>query len=240
MEEKPIILIVDDEEKIIEVVASYLEANGYSVFTATNGTQALELFQKEQPSLVLLDLMLPDLSGEEVCTIIRSQSRVPIIMLTAKTQERDQLYGLNIGADDYITKPFSLKTLMARIEAVLRRSEGSEKPLSSRAVFGGGDLEIDFESHTVKKAGKDVQLTPHEFKLLAVLVRYSSKVFTREELIEAAFGYEYDGYDRTIDSHIRNIRSKIEDHSRKPEYIKTVHGVGYTFGGGDLGKNPKP
>lgn len=222
-----IILVVDDEVKILEVVESYLEAQGYQVLTAENGAEAFALLDKHEISLVVLDLMLPDISGEEICTTIRKTSRVPIIMLTAKVEEENMLRGLHLGADDYITKPFSLKALQARIEAVLRRSE--HRPLSHEMVFGDGELVINTEKHQVLKHGEDVGLTPHEFKLLTTLAQYPGKVFTRDELIETTFGYEFQGYDRTIDSHIRNIRSKIEQSTRKPKYIKTVHGVGYQF-----------
>lgn len=225
------ILVVDDEVKIIEVVKSYLEAQDFTVFTAETGKEAFKVLESQDISLIILDLMLPDMSGEEICMTIRQTSRVPIIMLTAKVEEEDMLHGLDIGADDYITKPFSLKALHARINAVLRRVESKDAPLYNETSFNEGDLCINFDNYTVHKAGADAALTPNEFKLLATFVKNPTKVFTREELIETTFGYEYEGYDRTIDSHIRNIRSKIEDDTRNPVYVKTVHGVGYTFGG---------
>ncbi len=175
--------------------------------------------------------MLPDLSGEEICVEIRKKSRVPIIMLTAKIEESDLLTGLNIGADDYITKPFSLKELYARIEAVLRRSSDDLVPLYNKTSFNHGDLEVEFESHTVKKKRVEINLTPHEFKLLAALIKYPNRVFTREDLIKAAFGDEFEGYDRTVDSHIKNLRQKIESDPRSPVYILTIFGIGYKFGG---------
>lgn len=225
------VLVVDDEVKILEVVKALLENKGFVVFTAENGRQAFEILESESVSLILLDLMLPGMSGEEICKIIRKKSRIPIIMLTAKADEADMLEGLGIGADDYITKPFSLKMLYARIEAVLRRSSDDLMPLYNKNSFNNGDLEIDFESHTVKKNKSEVKLTPNEFKILAALIKYPNKIFTREELISVALGDEFDGYDRTVDSHIKNIRQKIESDLKNPVYIMTMHGIGYKFGG---------
>lgn len=225
------IMIVEDEEKIVTVVKSFLESKGFAVIPAINGKQALELFEKDAISMVLLDLMLPELSGEEVCKALRRKSRVPIIMLTAKSDEADMLNGLGIGADDYITKPFSLKELYARIEAVLRRSSLDLTPLMQRNSYNDGDLTIDYESHVITKQSEEVKLTPNEFKLLITLVKYPNKVFTREELISSAFGIAFEGYDRTIDSHIKNLRQKIESDPKNPIYVKTIHGVGYKFGG---------
>ena len=225
------VLVVEDEEKILSVVKSFLESKGFSVISATDGRKALELFERENVSLVLLDLMIPMISGEEVCKTIRRKSRVPIIMLTAKSDETDMLNGLGIGADDYITKPFSLKTLYARMEAVLRRSSDDMTPLMLKNSFNGGDLTVDFESRIIMKQSEEVKLTPNEFKLLASLVKYPNKVFTRDELIASALGTEFEGYDRTIDSHIKNLRQKIETDPKNPIYVKTIHGVGYKFGG---------
>lgn len=225
------IMIVDDEVKILEVVRCFLESKGLVVFTAENSKQAFEIFDRESLSLILLDLMLPEMSGEEICKIIRKKSRIPIIMLTAKVDEANMLEGLGIGADDYITKPFSLKMLYARIEAVLRRTSDDLMPLYNKSSFNDGDLEIDFGSHLVKKNQTEVKLTPNEFKLLMALIKYPNKVFTREELISIALGNEFEGYDRAIDSHIKNIRQKIESDPKNPVYIHTVHGVGYKFGG---------
>lgn len=225
------ILIVEDEEKILNVVKSFLESKGFSVITAMDGRKALEVFERENISMVLLDLMLPELSGEEVCKALRKKSRVPIIMLTAKADEADMLNGLGIGADDYITKPFSLKALYARMEAVMRRASDDIIPLVVRNTFNDGDLTIDFESHVITKQSEEIKLTPNEFKILAILVKYPNKVFTRDELIASAFGEEFEGYDRTIDSHIKNLRQKIESDPKNPVYVKTIHGVGYKFGG---------
>jgi len=224
-------LVVDDEVKILEVVKALLESKGFIVFTAENGKQAFKIMETESISLILLDLMLPEMSGEEICRVIRKKSRVPIIMLTAKVAEADMLEGLNIGADDYITKPFSLKELYARIEAVLRRSSDDLTPLYNKNSFNNGNLEIDFESHVVKKDKSEVKLTPNEFKILASLIKYPNKVFTRDELINIAFGDDFEGFDRTVDSHIKNIRQKIESDPKNPLYILTMHGVGYKFGG---------
>lgn len=225
------ILAVDDEPKILEAVASFLESKGYQVDTAASGAQALEIFQKKNIALVLLDLMLPDLSGEEVCAAIRKKSRVPILMLTAKSEEESHLHGLDLGADDYITKPFSLKVLAAHVEAILRRSEKDLIPLSAKNAWGNGDLVIDFMENTIIKKGTVLSLTPIEHKILSALVKYPGKVFTREELILQAFDYDFDGSDRVIDNHIKNLRQKIEDDTKNPVYVLTIRGMGYKFGG---------
>lgn len=225
------ILVVEDEAKILEVVKSFLESKGFIVLTAMDGRKALEVFARENVSMVLLDLMLPELSGEEVCKAIRKQSHVPIIMLTAKSDEADLLNGLGIGADDYITKPFSLKALNARIEAVMRRANTDMLPALTRSSFNSGDLIVDFDSYSVMKAAQEVKLTPNEYKILATLIKYPSKVFTRDELIAIAFGDNFEGYDRTIDSHVKNLRQKLENDPKNPVYVKTIHGVGYKFGG---------
>ncbi len=225
------ILVVEDEEKILEVVKSFLESKGFTVLAARDGQAALEIFERESIGLVLLDLMLPLVSGEEVCRTLRRKSKVPVIMLTAKSDEADLLQGLGIGADDYITKPFSLKALYARIEAVLRRSAEDLSGMYSKKSFHNEDLIIDYTSHCITKAGNEVKLTPNEYKLLITLARHPNKVFTREELIASAFGEEFEGFDRTIDSHIKNLRQKIEADPKNPCYVKTIHGVGYRFGG---------
>jgi DNA-binding response OmpR family regulator len=226
------ILVVDDEKKLVEVVRSYLEHEGYEVYAAYDGQQALSLFQKIEPSFVILDLMLPDVSGEEVCMSIRKQSRVPIIMLTAKVEEEDILKGLDIGADDYVTKPFSPKQLIARVAAVLRRVSEEPVALSNTLSFHDGDLVIDNLKHEVKKQGGIVNLTPNEYRILLTLIKYPQKTFTREELIEIALGEDFDGFDRTIDTHIKNLRQKIETDPKRPVYVLTVYGIGYKFGTG--------
>lgn len=224
------ILVIDDEPKITEVIKSYLESSGYAVYEAFNGKQALILLDKINPSLVILDLMLPDIPGEEICRTIRKKSRVPVIMVTAKVEEEDILEGLDIGADDYITKPFSPRQLTARAAAVLRRSE-EDALLANRLSFNNDDLIIDYENLEVKKNRTEVNLTPSEFKLLMTFIRHPKKAFTRDELISRVYGEDFDGIDRTIDTHIKNIRQKIETDARNPVYILTVHGVGYRFGG---------
>ncbi len=225
------ILVVDDEPKILEVVASYLQSRGFSVFPAGTGRQALEIFNRENIALAVLDLMLPDISGEGVIREIRKKSRVPVIMLTAKAGESDIVGGLSLGADDYVTKPFRLTELSARVEAVLRRAENDLVPLSVRNAWRGGDLAADFEKNVFQKKGVKVELTPSEARILSALIKYPGKVFTRGELIQIALGSEFDGYDRAIDSHIKNLRQKIEDDPRHPNYVLTVHGLGYRFGG---------
>ena len=225
------ILIVDDEQKILEVIASFLESQNYQVFQAENGAKAFEIFEKENISLIILDLMLPDLSGKEICKKIRRTSRVPIIMLTAKVEESDVLEGLEIGADDYITKPFSLKELIARVKAVLRRTSEEPVPLFNKNSYNGGDLILDFGKDLVLKDQIPVNLTPTEFNILTTLIKFPGKVFTREELIEFALGSGFEGFDRAVDSHIKNLRQKIEDNPRSPKYVLTIHGKGYKFGG---------
>lgn len=225
------ILVVDDEPKIVEVVKSYLENSGYSVIEVFNGKQAFEAFDRIKPALVILDLMLPDMTGEEICRNLRKKSRVPIIMLTAKIDEENILQGLDLGADDYITKPFSPRQLVARVAAVLRRSEEVEMPLMNLLSFNNNDLNIDLQNHDIKKNGILVSLTPNEYKLLVLMVKYPKKVYTREELIAFTMGEDFEGYDRVIDTHIKNLRQKIETDPKNPKYILTVHGVGYRFGG---------
>ena len=219
MAEKRKLLVADDEEMIREAVASYLESQGYQVFRAENGEEALNILKREPISLVILDLMLPDLPGEEVCVRIRKQSRVPIIMLTAKNVEYDMIHGLDLGADDYITKPFSLKNLSARVQAVLRRSTEDLVPLARQFSWNQGDLVIDYDRKEVRKKGEPVALTAIEWKLLAAFTKYPQKIFTRENLIELVFGLDFSGYDRVIDTHIKNLRKKIEDDSKQPVYL---------------------
>lgn len=222
------VLVVDDEPKIVDVVKSYLEKSGYAVAAAYDGREAYDEFEKENPSLIILDWMLPDISGEEICRTIRQKSKVPVIMLTARVEEENILRGFDFGADDYVTKPFSPRQLVARVKAVLRRVE--EEPASA-LTFYNGELTVDFAGMEVKKFGRQVSLTPNEFKILSVLAQHPRKVFTREELIASAIGNDFEGFDRTVDTHIKNIRQKIETDSKNPRYILTVHGTGYKFGG---------
>ena len=224
------ILVIDDELMMCEDISSYLKKHGFNVFTANTGNDGLRILKEQEISFIILDLMLPDMSGEEICSIVRSQSRVPIIMLTAKTMEEDMINGLSIGADDYITKPFSLKNLYARIQAVSRRSLKDLGQLANVQAWNNSDLVIDYELVKVKKAGQEISLTPIEWKLLSLFSKYPNKVFTRDELIEQVFDIDFDGYDRVIDTHIKNLRKKIEDDPKKPKYICTIHGMGYRFG----------
>lgn len=222
------ILVVDDEPKIVDVVKSYLENSGYKVCTAYTGREAFEEFEKENPALIILDWMLPDITGEEVCRTIRKKSNVPVIVLTARVAEENILQGFDFGADDYVTKPFSPRQLVARVEAILRRSRAKPSAVLS---FCGGDLTVDLGGREVKKAGNPVSLTPNEFKIIRTFARHPKKVYTREELLSVMSENDFDGYDRVIDTHIKNIRQKIETDSKNPRYILTVYGVGYKFGG---------
>jgi DNA-binding response OmpR family regulator len=219
------ILVVDDEQKIVDVVKSYLEHSGYEVYTALNGNQAMAAFEKTEPALIILDLMLPDISGEEICKNIRKKSEVPIIMLTARADEENILKGLEIGADDYILKPFSPRQLVARVAAVLRRAHESPAPVVN--VIELEDIVVDDMKHEVKKKEEIINLTPNEYKIFFTMLKYPNKTFTREELITMALGDDFEGFDRTVDTHIKNLRQKIEDDPRNPRYLQTVHGIGY-------------
>lgn len=228
-ENKKRILVVEDEEKIMEFIESYLVNSGYEVIKASSGRAAESKLQEEKPDMLLLDLMLPDKSGEEVLKNLRKDSRIPVIILTAKSSEESVIHGLDIGADDYITKPFSPRQMVARVNALFRRTEKGEN--EETLSFRGGKLLISFKDYRVLKEGEDILLTPSEFKLLTTLAKRSAKVFTREELIMIAFDGDYAGFDRTIDSHIKNLRAKLEDNPKEPVYILTIRGVGYKFGG---------
>jgi len=223
------VLVVDDEPKITEVVSSYLRKAGYLPLTAAGGEEALQVFEKERPDLVILDLMLPDFSGEDVCRKLRARSRVPIIMLTAKVEDSDAVKGLQLGADDYVTKPFSPRQLIARVQAVLRRAAGAGAPAAGVLSFNNDDLLIDDTAGTVRKAGEQVSITPRELRLLRLFAGNPGRMFSREELISRALGDDFDGSDRTIDAHVKNLRQKIETDPRAPRYIHTVHGLGYRF-----------
>lgn len=225
------ILIVDDESKLLDVVSSFLTSHNYRVFCATNAKDAQSIFMQQNISLIILDLMLPDMSGEQLCMQIRQKSRVPIIMLTAKISEENTIYGLEMGADDYVHKPFSLKELKARIEVILRRSSDDLIPLFKRNSFHNNDLIVDFESHCILKRNQVVNLTATEYKILSSFIKYPNKVFTREELIALVYDDHFDSYHRAIDSHIKNLRQKIEDDPKASIYILTIHGKGYKFGG---------
>jgi DNA-binding response OmpR family regulator len=220
------ILVVDDEVRIAKLVRDYLERAGFGVLTARDGEAALMLARREQPDLIILDLMLPGVDGLDVCQRLRQESGVPIIMLTARVEEADRVVGLELGADDYVTKPFSPRELVARVRATLRRAQGQVGPAT---VIRAGDVELDTAALTAIVAGEPVDLTPTEFHLLATLARQPGRIFSREQLLEAVHGIAFEGYDRSIDSHIKNIRRKIEPDPRQPRYIQTVYGVGYRF-----------
>lgn len=223
------VLIIDDEEHIVELIKFNLEANGFVTLEAFNGIDGLKLAKKEIPDLILLDLMLPGIDGIEVCKRIRQDDKLkntPIIMLTAKSEEIDKILGLELGADDYITKPFSVRELSARIKAVLRRISSKE---DSSDFFNFGDVEIDYSKHEVKKKDEKVDLTLKEFELLDILIKNKGKVLTRDLLLDKIWGYEYVGETRTVDVHIRHLRQKLEEDDKNPKYIETVRGIGYRF-----------
>jgi len=223
------ILIIEDEEKVSGVLKAYLEKEGYTVHCTTKGLEGIQLFKKIEFKLVILDLMLPDLSGEEVCKIIRETSDVHIFMLTAKGTLTDRIDGLNIGADEYLVKPFSPRELTARVNALFRRLITTSD--SSILSFDNNMLIIDYEKRMVKLNNKEITFTPNEFDILYALAVNKGIVLTREQLIDKVFGVDFEGFDRTIDVHIKNIRKKLEEDTRKPRYIITVMRVGYKFGG---------
>jgi len=223
------ILVVDDEQNILDVVRAYLEKEGFEVITAMDGEAALDIYNKETIHLIVLDLMLPKVTGEEVCSRIRSSSSVPIIMLTAKADEDEKIEGISIGADDYLTKPFSVRELVVRVRALLRRTYKDSIPMADILIFNNGDLEVDIKKMVVKKKGEVVSLTTNEFKILTILLTNPEQVFSREKLVEKAFGIDYEGFDRTVDTYIKNIRQKIENSHKEPVYITTVYGSGYKF-----------
>jgi DNA-binding response OmpR family regulator len=221
------ILVIDDDKKTVASIKLYLEHDGYEVAAAYDGQQALAEARMKQPDLLVLDLMLPQVSGLDVCRMLRAESQIPIIMLTSRTTEEDKLRGLDLGADDYVTKPFSPRELVARVRAVLRRANRDRR--SSALCFD--DLAIDLESHEVRRRGQLVLLTPTEFKLLEIFAKAPGRAFTRQELVERAFGWDYSGLERTIDAHIMNLRKKLCPDRAQPSLIATVFGVGYKFCG---------
>lgn len=222
------VLVVDDDVKTVELVKLYLNRDGYKVLTAYDGAEALRLAQESHPDLIVLDLMLPGVDGLKVCRTLRDESDVPIIMLTAKTTEQDKLTGLELGADDYVTKPFSPRELAARIRAVLRRLP-EEALQRGPAEIRHGELTMNFLKYEASLAGRPLNLTPVEFKLLGVLVKEPGRVFSRGQLLDKVLGYDFEGFDRTIDVHILNLRRKLEPEPSNPRYIKTVYGAGYKF-----------
>jgi DNA-binding response OmpR family regulator len=221
------ILVVDDEPTLRETLAEALEMDGFRVLTAADGREALSRFREHQPDLVVLDLMLPELSGIEVCRIIRAESGVPIVMLTAKSSELDKVVGLELGADDYVTKPFSLRELTARIRSLLRRTEQlGEAPA---ALIELGALTVDLAGHRLLRDGERVSVKPKVFELLAYLLRHPGQVLTREQLLEHVWGYDYAGETRTVDVHVHWLRAAIEPAPAEPIYLHTVRGIGYVF-----------
>lgn len=225
------VLVVDDEPAVLRVVGAYLEREGYVVLTASDGTRAWELLQRERPDLVVLDVMLPGVSGTELCRRIRAAGDTPVIMLTARGEETDKVVGLKIGADDYVTKPFSPRELVARVEAVLRRARAARvEGWDKGGRLERGPLVVDPERHEAWLAGRPLGLTPTEFRLLHVLARRPGRVFTRQELVEAVQGAAYEGYERTIDTHVKNLRRKLGPEGAG--LIETVFGVGYRFASG--------
>jgi two-component system, OmpR family, alkaline phosphatase synthesis response regulator PhoP len=225
------ILVVDDDIKIVELVKLYLIREGYTVLTAYDGNNALKIARESHPDLIVLDIMLPGIDGLELCRILRSESSIPIILLTAKTTEQDRIIGLDLGADDYVTKPFSPKELAARVRAVFRRTPDEALMLGPQELTFG-NLTVNYPKHEAYLNNKALNLTPVEFKLLGVLIREPERVFNRALLVEKVLGYDFDGFDRTIDVHILNLRRKLEQDSSQPKYIKTVYGAGYKFTGG--------
>lgn len=220
------ILIVDDEPAILKQTRAHLEKEGFSVISAQDGPTALASARRDRPDLIVLDLMLPGMDGREVCRILRRESDVPIIMLTARAEESDQIAGLELGADEYVTKPFSPKTLVARVRALLRRSQGR---LKASPWLRLGGLEIDLDGHQVRLDGQALHLTPKEYRLLVILAEHPGQLFSREQLVDQLSGSALDNYDRSVDSHIKNLRHKLENDSSSPRFIETVYGEGYRF-----------
>jgi two-component system OmpR family response regulator len=221
------ILVVDDEKKIVDILKAYLERDGYEVIAAYDGQAALELARRHSPDLIILDLMLPEVSGWDVCRELRKDSTVPIIMLTARDDTTDKIIGLELGADDYVTKPFDPKEIISRVRAVLRRSEGKTV---SRAVLKAGEVTIDTEKRLVHRGDRNIDLTPIEYELLRVMAENPGRVYSRMQLLDNVQGDAYEGYERTIDSHIKNLRKKLEPDPEHTRYIITVYGVGYKLG----------
>lgn len=229
------ILIVEDDDTLRELLQYNLKREGYSVLTAEDGAEALEKYRSNKPLLIILDIMLPIMSGTEVCRIIRGESQIPIIMLTAKSEEVDRVLGLELGADDYITKPFSMRELLSRIKAVLRRSEAAKEAgttaAGSSGILKAGDITVDLRKHEVNRSGTRVELNPKEFELLVLLLSNRGQVISREQILRKVWGYDYIGNDRTVDVHMRWMRRKLETAPDNPQYLLTVRGYGYKFAG---------
>jgi DNA-binding response OmpR family regulator len=220
------VLIVDDDVKLVQLLRTYFDKDGFLSYTANNGLDALQIVREKKPDIMVLDLMLPGLDGWDVCRKIRHDNDIPIIMLTARDEESDRLIGLEIGADDYVTKPFSPKEVVVRAKVILRRTH---KNVVRQEAITRGSLVIDLERHQVLQAGQAVELTPTEFKLLELLAANAGKVFSRLQLVEQTQGYSFEGYERTIDAHVKNLRRKLEMNPKEPQYILTVYGMGYKF-----------
>jgi two-component system OmpR family response regulator len=226
------VLIVEDDANLLETLKYNLCKEGYDVVTASDGEQAIILARRERPNLIILDIMLPKINGFEVCRILRKEMTVPILMLTAKADETDKIVGLEIGADDYMTKPFSMRELLARVRAMLRRTKMAEAPPASEpASLKIGNLEVDIARHRASLSGTSLELSPKEFDLLAFLARNKDLVFSREQLLEKVWGYDYAGDSRTVDVHIRWLRQKIEADPSRPRRIVTIRGTGYKLEG---------
>lgn len=225
------ILLIEDDPKIARVVQIYLEEEGFKIVSFAKGKEAIQYALKEVPLLVILDLKLPDISGEEVCQELKEIGDFPIIMLTSKSSEEERVAGFALGADDYVVKPFSPRELVYRVKAVLKRTEKKDLIGVEKISFNGGRLILDGQTYEVKKDGIPVKLTPTEFKILYTLASSPGRVFTRDVLVDRALGYQFEGYERSIDAHIKNIRQKIEEDSKNPSYILTIYGVGYRFSG---------
>ena len=222
------VLLVEDDPGVVEIASTYLAHDGHNVLVANDGLEGLRLARENAPDLLVLDLMLPKLNGEEVCRVLREESDVPIVMLTARYSEEDRLAGLDLGADDYITKPYSPRELCARVRAVLRRvarQDGEEQG----AVIKYGDVTVDKDQRMASIADRELSLTPTEFRLLVMFVSDPRRTFTRDQIIDKAFGYDFDGFDRTVDAHVSHLRRKLEA-GGEPRYIHTVYEVGYRFG----------
>lgn len=228
------LLVAEDDPNLGTILKAYLTQKGYTVFLATDGQAAIDSYQRDEVDACILDIMMPVKDGFTVAKEIRRvDKRIPIIFLTAKNLEADKLKGFEIGADDYVTKPFSIKQLYARMEAIWRRAAADLKPLARRLAWNDGDLQIDFARCEARKRGAPLSLTPSEWRILAALAASPRKVFSRDNLIDIAFGDDFDGYDRVIDTHVKNLRKKVETDPRNPVYVQTVHGLGYKFGGGE-------
>jgi len=232
VKEKPVphtVLIVEDDPDTVKLVGLYLNRDGHKVLSARDGLDGLRVAREARPDLVVLDLMLPSLDGMGVCRALREESDVPIVMLTARVEERDRLSGLDLGADDYVTKPFSPRELAARVRAVLRRTTRDALEQGPEELEHG-EIKVDLRRRSVRAGANKISLTPTEFRFLVLLMRKPGRTFSRDQIIDLVFGYDFDGFDRTVDAHVANVRRKLEAHAASPRYIQTVYGVGYRWG----------